>query len=390
MQISSQTLPPLYHKGSKGAIYQWRVWAEDSDVLTEYGQVDGKLQQSRKTCEGTNSGRSNERTPQQQAEFEAQAMFEHKLARKYRRSIQQAETDELILPMLAKDYGKQADKIVWRHVYVQPKLDGLRLLAVCHDDGNVELLSRQGKDYPALVQIKEDLEEIMLPGEVFDGEVYKHGWDFNRIVSAAKKTSLDTAMLEYHVYDVPRLDWMERGDPDDDYQSRGAEYPEDGWFRVTYGLDEIRNTLYLHSQIRVVETQRVFSEESLFDIHKKFVEQGYEGTMVRTGTDTKYKFAYRSGDLLKLKDFKDEEFTVVGFETGRGKMKECPIYICETDCGKQFKATPRGTMEQRRQLLEEASSRTGQFLTVRYFEKSKDNIPRFPIGIGFRPEEDMP
>ena len=54
--------PVLYSKGKKGEIRFWKVWTEGSEIITEHGVVDGKVQQARKTAKAKNIGKSNETT----------------------------------------------------------------------------------------------------------------------------------------------------------------------------------------------------------------------------------------------------------------------------------------------------------------------------------------
>ena len=78
------TFPILYHKGKGGALVQWRIWTRGDTIFTEHGQVGGKLQLTPGIkCESKNVGRSNETTPEEQANSEAKAMWIFKVERKY-------------------------------------------------------------------------------------------------------------------------------------------------------------------------------------------------------------------------------------------------------------------------------------------------------------------
>ena len=57
--------------------------------------------------------------------------------------------------------------------------------------------------------------------------------------------------------------------------------------------------------------------------------------------------------------------------------------------GQTFEVVSKGTMEYRKELLDEAESHYGEWLKVQFFEKTEAGIPRFPVGVGFRLEEDM-
>ena len=70
--------------------------------------------------------------------------------------------------------------------YVQPKLDGVRCVAVYPD-----LFSRHGNPFPTLSHIKEELlkntEHLIL-----DGELYSENFNFEKIISLVKKKKKQT------------------------------------------------------------------------------------------------------------------------------------------------------------------------------------------------------
>jgi hypothetical protein len=56
----------------------------------------------------------------------------------------------------------------------------------------------------------------------------------------------------------------------------------------------------------------------------------------------------------------------------------------ETDSGERFNCRPEGSQENRADLFKNRRELVGKYLTVRYFELSKDGIPLFPVGVGVR------
>ena len=46
-------------------------------------------------------------------------------------------------------------------------------------------------------------------------------------------------------------------------------------------------------------------------------------------------------------------------------------------------------MEERQKTYQEADEHVGKMLKVKFFELTDDGIPRFPVGLGVRLEEDM-
>ena len=134
----------LYHKGKGGKLYEWTIWTEGDTILTEHGIVDGKMQTSEKKAEAKNVGKSNQTTPEEQAQNEAVSIHKKKLDLKYATSPEEAE-QTVFLPMLAQCFEKRKKKLKYP-VDAQPKLDGVRCLASWEDE-EVVLTSRGGKRY---------------------------------------------------------------------------------------------------------------------------------------------------------------------------------------------------------------------------------------------------
>lgn len=365
--------PILYHKGSKGTIYSWKIWTEGADIVTEYGQLGGKMQIARKEAVPKNVGRSNETTPYDQAEREAQSMWTFKVERKCKESIDDAEDEEVFLPMLADTFEKRRGKKKDGHTYpcdIQPKLDGVRCLAFW--EGNeVKLMSRGGK-YWNCPHITTRLEQILPKKVVLDGELYIHGETFQAITRLVKKHRQETVNVQLHAYDCVILD------------DRGAPWPARrdalrAWF------DDSAS-----SEVVPVKTLTAESEEQVYDLQGLFMSDGYEGAVVRCYDNSTYRFGYRSKRLLKVKTFDDGEFEVIGHtNNGVGKFKNCILWLCVTEGGEEFEVTPKGTMEYRRNLINEVVEGVGQMLKVKYIGFSEAGIPKHAVGEGFRLPEDM-
>jgi len=85
----------------------------------------------------------------------------------------------------------------------------------------------------------------------------------------------------------------------------------------------------------------------------------------------------------------DKEYKITGFTTGVGRFEGSVVWVCETEDGKLFRVVPQGTMEERQESYKNADKHIGEHLKVKFFELTDDNIPRFPVGLGIRPLEDM-
>jgi DNA ligase-1 len=353
----------LYSRTATGAVNVWSCWAEGADVVTRWGQQDGLQQTAKFTCSGKNVGKKNATTGEQQAVKEVEALVKKKLKEKYSESLETAGETARIKPLLAGDWEKHKSKIKWG-AHVQPKLDGVRTLSY-RIDGKVVLQSRRG-DFYDVKHIQDQLESVLGPDDVLDGELYIHGTPLQTITSLVRRSQAGSKALEYHLYDVVVEDvqWSER-------------------YELLYGLD-----LKGASHVGRVATLTANSEEEVVEHQKNFIEAGYEGAIVRNGKGL-YREGYRSPDLLKVKSWQDDEFRVVGWKTGKGKFESVPVFSCVTKEGKTFDVAPKGTAEERAEMLKNADSLVGQLMKVKYFQLTQDLIPQFPVGLGLRMPEDM-
>ncbi len=361
-------LPTLYHRSKTKALCQWRVWVDGNSVYTEYGQTDGQLQITPgKVCQGKNLGKKNATTDEQQAELEAAAMHEFKLSRKYRLTPDEAE-EQLFLPMLATDIEKIKKPVYVGHC--QPKSDGVRCIARLVD-GTVELMSRSGKPY-SVPHVESALLAVLDTQTVLDGELYCHGLSCQTITSLVKRNQPDSLKLGYHIYDIPVSGGLDNLSSAERMQLV-ADSP----------LDSVGHPIY------VVPTYPVTTREQIYDLQREFIQQGYEGAMLRL-PETPYEWGYRSKSLLKIKTFDDLEATVVGAREGDGKMAGCVIWLCQTTDGKDFECSMACPMDERARYWRERDQYIGRKLTVKHFGFTDSAVPRFPVAKLFRPLEDLP
>ena len=361
----------IYKRDSKGKLRFLHVFTEGAKLIQEsglHGTTSPTVHVSISTAK--NVGKTNETTPEQQAELDGDNKIAAKLRSGYSESIEAINQNSTILPMLAKDYKKEKSKINWgTAVLVQPKLDGQRCIAVLDPSADkVVLWSRTGKEITTCQHIVDDLEELredLLNTMVLDGELYAHELTFQENMKLIKKyRPNETEQIKYHVYDLvyDDLDFYDR------YAVWKREYV-------------IRD--YEHTEN--VPTFQISTENELLRLHAQFLEQGYEGTIVRHG-DAGYKQKSRSSNLLKYKDFIDAQHIIVNVIPSE-KRPEHGVVVCAlTESGDTptFKANPKMSHAQREELLTNKQNYIGQWAEIRYFERTDDGLPRFPVFVGVR------
>ena len=368
----------LFGITKNGSTYSWHIYVKDIEGLghlfIERGLIDGKKHVTTEVINsGKNLGKVNATTPVSQAIFNAESKRNNKLDSGYDYTVEgsRAKFNDLLKPMLAQSYDKHKKKLVYP-CYTQPKLDGIRCLARRRGDV-VTLYSRKGKVLDLVPHINEALLSLLEDGQCADGELYTYGWDFQKIISAIKKTNENTPGIEYWIYDLPNM------------QNRDEPFHE----RFSYDkVQSIVKAAGIDGCLVPVETPIVLSEENLMMFEDRYIKRGYEGSMARN-KDSKYLFGYRSKDLLKVKRFLDNEYKIVGFTHGVSIESECLIFVCEIENGQTFSVRPIGTHDERKAMYKNGASYVGKLLTVKYQELSNDGVPRFPVGLHVREDWDM-
>lgn len=369
--MTTEWLPTLYKKTSTGADQQWKIGTEGNCIITEWGQVGGKIQFTRDyITKGKNLGKANATTPVQQARAEAQAQWEKKLKKGYVKSVNDARAGKVdkvieggVSPMLAHRFDEQGHKIVYP-AFVQPKLDGHRCIAVVKN-GKATLWSRTRKPITGVPHIVKDIEawatRVNRLNIVLDGELYNHDFRarFEELTSFIRKPEPRPGheVIQFHVYDIA----------------------SEGTFADRHC---ILKAFSLGGSLVVVETFAVSDEDELMLAFEQFLAKGYEGLMVRNTAGLYVNT--RSYDLQKIKEFMDAEFEVVGVEEGRGKLKGHAIFVCQTETGDKFRAKMKGETTALKQYWEKPELAVGKRLTVKFQGITKYYVPRFPVALRFR------
>jgi len=372
-------LPTLYKKAATGAIQQWMISVADNVITVVHGQVGGKLQIGTETIfEGKNIGRANETTWAQQAEAEALAKWTKQKKKGYVESMEDAAAgavDDLIeggvLPMLApsKIYPHFAAKLTFP-VFVQPKFDGTRLIAIVKD-GVCELWSRTRKRVNSLPHIAAALEDAFPSGYfIFDGEAYVHSMndDFEGLMSLIRSAEPADGheVIEYHIYDQP-------------IEGRNFAARNES-------LGLLLMDVAQPSPIVRVRTETAANHAEIMACHERNLEAGYEGSMIRGNGP--YEGGKRSHHLQKLKNFVDAEYEIVGAEEGRGKDGgTVGSFVCRTPHGKEFRCRLKATYARRAELFQRPEQWQSKRLTVAYQNLTAEGIPRFPVGKAIRDYE---
>lgn len=402
--LEEKVFEPLYGKDKNQKVKTWKIKVERyqdfSVIVTSYG-YNTLTEARRQINSGKNLNKSNMTTPYTQAISEAQSKWTKKRdIELYTTKIicEDVKEKELVenmeninlkecnpLPMLAQDYKKQKKRVQFP-VMIQCKIDGTRCI---YNTTTGQISTRQGKEYNIIKESGELYDELKsLPkGLILDGELYTNKVNFEDLGVLRKTKKLtkedltNLQKIEYHIYDII--------DTKITFENRN---------KLIQNLFKEKN----YNKLIYVPTYKVNSENEIQEYHIKFLEEKYEGTMIRK-IDSLYKIKQRSSDLLKYKDFQDSEFKIVDFtfEKNTGQTDEnLVVWVVEVPVkvvldGHQgdpdleiknnkilCKVRPKGNVDERKELYKMCVANFDQFkgrnLWTTFFEKTRDGNLRFP------------
>lgn len=304
--------------------------------------------------------------------------------------LRKAEFEVTLAQHLEKVKGVNPIDGTW---YASRKCDGVR--CICFYDtasGNVKFISRQGKEFTTLDNLKPavrefcsnvpELMEYIGQGLVLDGELCKvdaNGDEhFDQIVGECKKKNYTITNCCYQLFDITTED-----------EFYGYVIPSEN-FTYRYKLLKRMEGLYCQNVdgwraadgcwIKVLKQEVLHSQED-FNRWEGYVEKGnWEGFMLRK--DVPFEVG-RTKNLLKVKKFFDMEFVVKAVEVnenytyaeaGVGNVT-CPAV---SNLVVEYKGNDVGvgsglSKEQRIAWYKDPSLIIGKTVCVKFFEETKDS-----------------
>lgn len=369
--------PTLYKRTSTGEVQQWSMELDGNQYRTISGRLHGKMVTSAWTVinEGKNIGKTNETSPEEQAQLEVEATYRKKQEQgKYATDIASIDIarESYFSPMLAEKFD--ADRLDGSF-YIQPKLNGVRCIA--DKDG---LWSRKGKQFINCPHIEEELKHFFAeyPKARLDGELYNHDYkkNFEELVSAIKKQKPDeetkklaASIVQYHLYDIPAIDTF------------GVRWS---------GLQKVFATLPITDVIQLTHTVRSSDIKTAQTVHERNKANGYEGSIIRLDRPYETK---RTHSLMKYKDMQDAEFEILDVLEGKGnwsgaaKSVTCKLNKPATNGKTTFEAGVKGDYAAGVLMLANKADYISKPATIVFQEYSKYGVPLFPIFAAVRDYE---
>ena len=256
-------------------------------------------------------------------------------------------------------------------VAVEPKLDGIRCFAIV-ENGEVLLYARSGKlisNFDATI----GKELSQLPNGCYDGEIM--GEDFTALMRQAyRKENVVTDGTYLSIFDfIPMNEW----------KTRNSSTP----CRDRYESLVTAMTKGDFSFLEVVPRHIVDADYcDIKSLHDEFVQQGYEGAMVKD-LDAPYKFG-RGPEVMKLKAFHDVDLKIKRLLEGTGKHSGKLGSVVVVYNGVQVQVGSGFSDELRDTIWADPDAFIGRIIEVRYQEVTPDGSLRFPTFVCFRNDRD--
>ena len=293
--------------------------------------------------------------------------------------------------MLADD-SKKHEKKMTGEVYVEPKLDGVRVITICDvDKDEVKMFSRNGKElsnFPKVLEQFDSMLDQMSESMVFDGEIMSD--DFQTLMREIhRKGGAKTNDAVLNLFDCMPLEYFKEG-----------SYP--------YALNtrkELLQSFNYGPNISVVEFVAMNlddddGQKQFADYNRLCIDKGFEGIMVKPITGI-YE-CKRSSLWLKVKPFIEVSLTVKDLEegTGRNVGKLGALVVEGTDMDKFIKTNVGSglTDSDREMFWKHRDDVIGRIVEVRADaitqNQDTDNewslrFPRFLRFRGFEPGEKL-
>lgn len=254
--------------------------------------------------------------------------------------------------MLAKRWDQIDRRKVEYPVFIEPKIDGLRLISRKH-----------GKEWKVITRYGHEvaIEDVGLEDGVYDGEVYKPGVEFNKMSGEIRKGDLSGIVVV--IFDYLTID---------EWDNRSCLLKQHERRKRLEGLRLVK-------PYELIETELVYSEaevDAAFEVATK--ELGLEGIMIK---ESKALYRWdRGGKWYKYKKKDLEDAYIIGFVRGTGKYADAlGAVVVKTENGRTYHVGSGFSEKERYDIWRNRKKYLGKWIEVEFYEKTKEAVrmPRF-------------
>lgn len=287
----------------------------------------------------------------------------HKLINKAHNNINKCDFVRVFECQLANKYEEDKNYKVgsW---YISRKLDGLRCVF-----RNNTLFTRQNKPIIGFDYLEKELKEISqkMNLDMMDGELYSHDIDFHTIQGIVTRNKNinedDKKKIKFNMFACtgPEINCT------DD---------------MILKMNKICNNFYNGSVVVLQQNLIDNKSETIKKWTSEYVEQGYEGAMLR---HPKLAYDYKRSDaLLKVKFFKEDTFIITGIFNGDGRNDGKLGGFCIESLDGKIKSNVGSGFSDENRIEFNTEEMIGKKVEIKYFEVTEDNSLRFPVFLKIR------
>ena len=390
----------LFKRDIQGNVIYWMATI-DNDVkaiLFHHGRINfdfiNDVSKSAKFIkEGTNIGKSNETTILEQCYKELESEYKNHIKKGYKEYnevemtsdihnhldaiVDKTNTDALGFAKPMKCQKFELGKVKYPCIG-QPKYNGVRAtISIDYfnndmfNDTPILILSKEGVQYKLnhlnkqLYGILKYLEQQGINNPVLDGEIYLPNTPVTTISGAARNQSNPiNKKLQFVIFDLS-IENVSQKDRLYYLDSLGIE--------LSYHYNHVTKAeVYLSTSVKLN------SDEEALLLLDTCLRNGYEGAVTRQ-YEPEYAFGQRPMFMRKLKKFSDAEFEIIDIipygDSSQNIGVGCKI-ICKNDTtDNTFEVTPLGNTEFRLRLVEEKDLIIGKMATVKFYERTINDLP---------------
>jgi len=297
---------------------------------------------------------------------------------------------------LAHDSAKHEKKLIGKKL-IETKLDGVRVLTIVRTNGQVDMFSRNGKEFNNFQHIADQISAVVKEAPppydlVLDGEIMSDSFQ-DLMTQVHRKSNIKANDAVLHLFDIiPYADFLKKfWDKPQKIRSQMVQT----W--VNTHKEKLANVDCLGYE--EVDLDTVQGQLRYIEINKAAIAGNYEGIMVKD-PDAPYK-SKRSTAWLKLKPFIEVSLTVVAVEEGTGRNEgRLGALLCKGTDDEKFIIVHVGsgfTDDQREEFWNDRDDLIGMIIEIRAdaITQNRDDehyslrFPRFKSFRGFKTGEKL-
>lgn len=273
-----------------------------------------------------------------------------------------------------KDFEEQLKEGDW---VVEAKMDGLRCITIIDSKGNINFISRGGKEIYNLNHIEEELKSMGLKNVVLDGEMMGRNWNESISIAHSEKNTKGKNLtnMKYYVFDVLTMeDWVEK--------NSSCSYIE--------RIQDLQNSFKNFKYIVGVPWKKVNTLIEAKAIFEEYLEQGFEGVVFKN-MNSKYSFK-RSNEWLKWKPFYSVDLVITGYEEGenknKGRLGKFYVDYNGVKVGVGGGYSEKEPNNQRRIFWEKREEMIGKIIEVKHYGITSEGSLKYPVFLRVRKDKE--